>query len=176
MRKVRIYKAVDGVDINKFAESGWDIMPPTIGYILFKELRLRKNSAAVKAIKMAYEKYAHTFPPMMLDYLKELGIEFIEATNAATGEKQLMLSNDEKCWDALCTWRVEIDMGDDGWIRLHPLDIAFPNPLYPADLIDKYAKDIIDEEIKRGTIEEFEASELIGDEVKEEREKQSNYA
>ena len=166
-KKVRIYKAKDDVDVDQFGLNGWELMPPSLGFKIYKDVKLRKNSAAVKAIHQAYNYYAPTFcHGKMVEYLRGLGITFMEKKDKKTGIKMPQLSDSDACWDALKSWRVEITFDDYGWIRMCPLDFRFPNPLYPADILDKYppVKKIIDEELARGTIEEFWAEEQMEEE------------
>ena len=73
MGKFRIYKAKEGVDINEFAESGWQLMDPQLGFILYKDIKLGRETDAVKAIKEAYENYADMFcHGKMVEYLRGL--------------------------------------------------------------------------------------------------------
>lgn len=158
--KVRIYKVKDDTDVNVFGENNWGLLPPQVGFILYKDIKLDRDSEAVQAIHEAYNQYADIVcHGKNEEYLRSLGLTFMEKEDSKTKRGIIALSDSDECWDALCSWRIEISFNEDGWLRLHPLDFSFPNPFYPADIIDKYAGDIIKEELERGTIEEIYVDE-----------------
>lgn len=166
IKKADVY-AAKTADPNEFAKMGWDLLPMQItggDIVVYKWVRLRRNSKAVKALIDAYNANADMIVGVNSQYLYELGLHFVEKEDERTGVRFKELALTDEAYETLCLWRLEIDMDSpERYMRLHPNDFTFPNPFYPANIIEKYASKAIEGEIGKGLIEritvEYEAPE-----------------
>lgn len=161
-----VYQSVSE-DPNSWGEAGekWDLLPPTVtgGEIVpFKTVKLSFDSEPVQALISVYNSEKWQKAAMehgegvvfnVQRYLRGLGITFKRYYSDKEGKHLKRVELDDNGRESVCTWRIEVALTEpDRLLRLAPLDLSFPNPIYSAKALEKYARAEITDLVSRGVI------------------------
>ena len=140
-------------DPNKLATEKWDIIPIQITggtIIVFKDIKIPFDDPLVANLLKQYN--SEKWQSCALDkkkakinpkYYEGIGYCFERVYDNDTNKyvKRMILS--DKAKDSLCTWRIEADYSTMQ-LSMTPLDLSFPYCFSNADVLDKYAPELME--------------------------------
>lgn len=147
-------------DANALANEGWDILPPSIAgtdIVPFKEVILPRESELVTAMIRMYEssewRNMTRKRPEVRRMFDGMGLRLERVYDDASGKKVRKVVLDDKAWEYLTSWRVEVNMTDgDRILGLTSWDPYMP--LFVAkEVLDKECKEVVDGLMSKGIIE-----------------------
>ena len=129
-----VYKIKENVDLNEFANIGYDVNPGLTHLVIFKFIPQHIDSRPVRFLLETYYENKqwkkNFYDKNRKEFIKTLGLKYDKKTGEIIMNEtfELVLSN----------WRIEIDVDEDGWVGFAPFDPYNANVFFGSKILDDF--------------------------------------
>lgn len=150
--KGTVYRVKEGVDLNKFADKGYDIIPaenPILVKIIPQDFDGELVQGTLKNIYNNGEWRAKIYAKHKDIISEQLGLKYKRGKAIISDRFKHVLTD----------WRIQIEPFTDGWLGFASMDVFDKNVYYASNHLEKYCADELKDLLDSDMIELIEVEQ-----------------